>query len=210
MAGRFKGHIDGCFVSGPVAMDYPALWENKALGASSWKDVVKRGTAARAGQILARADLAGKTGTTNDSHDAWFAGYQYKVAGVAWMGYDQPRNLGARETGGGLALPIWIGYMQKVLKDIPIETRSVPKGVSYSDGDYHYVETPPGTGVQFIAGDERMLPAGESGPNPAPWGADTPSRKAPNGNPLPEERKAPGIAPWRSPAAPAPAPGATS
>ncbi len=175
---------------------------------SMMKDVVKRGTAARAGQILGRADLAGKTGTTNDSHDAWFAGYQYKVAGVAWMGYDQPRNLGARETGGGLALPIWIGYMQKVLKDIPVETRSAPKGLTYSDGEYHYVESPPGTSAaHFIAGDERTLPSvGDSGHTPTPPGAGTPARTTPpsNDKPAREEKKAIATPPWRSLSSPTP------
>ena len=120
---------------------------------SMMKDVVKRGTATRA-LVLGRPDIAGKTGTTNDSLDAWFSGYQYKVAGVAWIGYDKPRNLGSRETGGGLALPIWIGYMQKALKEIPIETRAVPKGLAQSGGDFHYIENPPGTGVRNIGGDE--------------------------------------------------------
>jgi len=124
---------------------------------SMMKDVVKRGTATRA-LVLGRPDIAGKTGTTNDSLDAWFAGYQYKVAGVAWIGYDQPRNLGSRETGGGLALPIWIGYMQKALKDIPIETRPVPKGLVQSGGEFHYVENPPSTSVRNIGGDEKTPP----------------------------------------------------
>ena len=122
---------------------------------SMMKDVVRRGTAARAGQTLARPDLAGKTGTTNDSHDAWFVGYQYRIAGAAWIGYDQPRNLGSRETGGGLALPIWIGYMQKALKEIPVETRTAPKGLVQSGGEYHYVENPPGTGVRSIGVEEK-------------------------------------------------------
>ena len=128
---------------------------------SMMKDVVRRGTAARAGQALGRPDLAGKTGTTNDSHDAWFVGYQYKIAGAGWIGYDKPRNLGNRETGGGLALPIWIGYMKQALKDIPVETRAVPSGLVYSGGEYRYVENPPGTGVTSIGGDEIPAPSEE-------------------------------------------------
>ncbi len=116
---------------------------------SMMKDVVKYGTATRA-LILKRPDIAGKTGTTNDSVDAWFAGYQAKVVGIAWIGFDQPRNLGNRETGGGLALPIWIGYMQKALKDIPIEERPVPEGLIQANGDYFYVENPPGSGVRSL------------------------------------------------------------
>lgn len=78
------------------------------------KDVVRGGTAARANS-LGRSDLAGKTGTTNDSVDAWFAGYQPQLVGVAWLGFDQPKNMGGHETGSGLALPVWINYMQKAL-----------------------------------------------------------------------------------------------
>ena len=123
---------------------------NAFLMDSMLKDVVRKGTAARAGQTLKRPDLAGKTGTTNDSVDAWFAGYQPKVVAVAWIGFDQPKNLGNRETGGGLALPIWISYMQKILKDVPVEERPVPEGIIEAGGDYYYVENPPGTGVRSL------------------------------------------------------------
>ena len=74
---------------------------------------------ARASAQLKRRDLAGKTGTTNDYYDAWFCGYQATVAGCAWMGYDQPKKLGSRETGGVAALPIWIAYMQTALRGVP-------------------------------------------------------------------------------------------
>ncbi|MGE5648962.1 MAG: penicillin-binding protein 1A [Bacillota bacterium] len=122
---------------------------NAFLMDSMLKDVVKFGTATRA-LVLNRPDIAGKTGTTNDSFDAWFCGYTPKVVGVAWIGFDQPKNLGNRETGGGLALPIWIGYMQKALKDIPVEERTVPEGVVQINGDYYYAENPPGTGVRSL------------------------------------------------------------
>jgi penicillin-binding protein 1A len=92
---------------------------------SMMQDVVRHGTGIRAMQ-LGRQDLAGKTGTTNDSIDAWFCGFQPTVAGIAWMGYDQPRSLGDRETGGGAALPIWMGYMGKVLKDVPEASYNMP------------------------------------------------------------------------------------
>ena len=92
---------------------------------SMLQDVVKHGTGIRAMQ-LGRQDLAGKTGTTNDSIDAWFCGFHPTVVGIAWMGYDQPRSLGDRETGGGAALPIWMGYMGKVLKDVPEAVYSMP------------------------------------------------------------------------------------
>ena len=107
------------------------------------KDVVRGGTAARANS-LGRSDLAGKTGTTNDSVDAWFAGYQPQLVAVAWLGFDQPKNMGGRETGSGLALPVWINYMQKALAGVPNEERAVPPGVIFEGGDWYYAETPPG------------------------------------------------------------------
>lgn len=133
---------------------------NAFLMDSIMKDVVKHGTATRA-LSLKRPDIAGKTGTTNDSVDAWFAGYQAKVVGVAWIGFDQPKNLGNKETGGGLALPIWIGYMQKALKEIPIEERIVPEGLILSGGEYYYAENPPGSGVRSLGVTERSEDGGE-------------------------------------------------
>jgi penicillin-binding protein 1A len=131
---------------------------NAFLMDSMLKDVVRYGTAAKAGQVLKRPDLSGKTGTTNDSIDAWFAGYQPGLVGVAWIGYDQPKNLGNKETGGGLALPIWIGYMQKALKNVPVEEREVPPGLVQMGEEYYYAENPPGTGVQTL----------DVGPQPTP------------------------------------------
>jgi penicillin-binding protein 1A len=130
---------------------------NAFLVDSMLKDVVRYGTAAKA-MALKRTDLAGKTGTTNDSIDAWFAGYNPKLVGIAWIGYDQPKNLGNRETGGGLALPIWIGYMSKALKNEPMVEREVPPGLILANGEYYYAETPPGTGVATL----------DVGPPPAP------------------------------------------
>ena len=92
---------------------------------SMMQDVVKHGTAIRAMQ-LGRQDLAGKTGTTNDTIDAWFCGFHPTVVGISWMGYDQPRSLGDRETGGGAALPIWMSYMEKILKDVPEAVYTMP------------------------------------------------------------------------------------
>ncbi|MCE2870582.1 MAG: penicillin-binding protein 1A [Oxalobacteraceae bacterium] len=112
---------------------------NAFLVDSMLKDVIKHGTATRA-LSLKRADIAGKTGTTNDSIDAWFAGYHPKLVGVAWIGFDKPKNLGNRETGGGLALPIWIGYMQKALPGYPAAEREVPTGITTVGGDYVYTE----------------------------------------------------------------------
>lgn len=122
---------------------------NAFLMDSMMKDVVKSGTATRA-LVLNRPDLAGKTGTTNDSVDAWFAGYQPKVVGIAWIGFDQPKNLGNRETGGGLALPIWINYMQQALKEIPVMESVIPDGVIQVGSEYYYAENPPGSGVRSL------------------------------------------------------------
>lgn len=92
---------------------------------SMMQDVVKHGTAIRAMQ-LGRQDLAGKTGTTNDTVDAWFCGFHPTVVGISWMGYDQPHSLGDRETGGGAALPIWMSYMEKILKGVPEAVYTMP------------------------------------------------------------------------------------
>jgi penicillin-binding protein 1A len=122
---------------------------NAFLVDSMLKDVVRFGTATRA-LSLKRPDIAGKTGTTNDSVDAWFAGYHAQLVGIAWIGFDQPKNLGNRETGGGLALPIWISYMKKMLKEIPVEERIVPDGLLQVGGEYYYIENPPGSGVTSL------------------------------------------------------------
>jgi penicillin-binding protein 1A len=129
---------------------------NAFLMDSMMKDVVRFGTATKA-LVLKRPDIAGKTGTTNDSIDAWFAGYQSKLVGIAWMGFDQPKNLGNKETGGGLALPIWIGYMQKALKEIPIEERAVPNGIIQAEGDFFYAENPPGSAIRNLGETEQMI-----------------------------------------------------
>ena len=123
------------------------------------REVVERGTATRA-KALGRDDIMGKTGTTNDSHDAWFAGFNPDIAAVAWVGYDQPRNLGARETGGGLALPIWIDYMKVALDGMPIKPQVIPPGIDFIDGDYYYSEYTPGYGVDKIDVEDE-IPEGE-------------------------------------------------
>ena len=92
-------------------------------------DVVRYGTGARA-MSLGRKDLAGKTGTTNDMVDAWFAGYQPTLAAVAWIGFDQPRKLGNNETGSVAALPIWMTYMSKALQGKEEEFQQAPEGVA--------------------------------------------------------------------------------
>ncbi|HEX4599281.1 MAG TPA: PBP1A family penicillin-binding protein [Burkholderiaceae bacterium] len=117
------------------------------------RDVAHYGTGARAASLV-RADVAGKTGTTNDSHDAWFSGYGGGIVGVAWFGFDQPHNLGERETGGGLALPIWLDYMASALKGLPVMDREPPPGVVTIDGEYYLEQFPPGQGIASLGLDE--------------------------------------------------------
>jgi penicillin-binding protein 1A len=102
---------------------------NAYLMDSMLRDVTIYGTAARASATLKRRDLAGKTGTTNEHVDAWFCGYQQTVVGCSWIGFDQPRNLGKGETGGTAALPTWIAYMAKALKDVPESFLPAPEGL---------------------------------------------------------------------------------
>lgn len=126
------------------------------------QDVIRTGTA-RAALSLRRTDIAGKTGTTNDQYDAWFAGYYPKEVAVAWMGYDTPRNLGRGETGGRAALPIWTQYMQATMQGMPVFQYKVPDGVLQLKVDQY-------TGVQVQEDDmgvydyfyEEFLPASQS------------------------------------------------
>jgi len=101
---------------------------NVFLMTSMMQDVVSRGTATKA-KVLGRQDLAGKTGTTNNQVDAWFAGFNPKQVAIAWIGFDQPRSLGKDETGGKAALPIWIRYMSTALQGMPDVPYTVPDGV---------------------------------------------------------------------------------
>ena len=126
------------------------------------RDVVRKGTATAALR-LKRQDLAGKTGTTNDSHDAWFAGYQPGLAGVAWVGHDRPRKLGDRETGGGLALPIWIDAMEVALKGVAERTPDPPPGVVQVNGEWYFAESIPGKGVASLGLTEEGLGSGATG-----------------------------------------------
>ena len=112
---------------------------NVFLVRSLLADVTLRGTAARAQAVLHRGDLYGKTGTTNDAVDAWFAGFHPSVVAVAWIGHDDPRSLGGRESGGGLALPAWIDYMGQALKGVPVVPMQPPEGVARGDSDWQRI-----------------------------------------------------------------------
>ncbi|WP_454007411.1 penicillin-binding protein 1A [Alcaligenes sp. Marseille-Q7550] len=115
------------------------------------RGVATYGTGARASRELKRTDIGGKTGTTNDSQDAWFAGFTPDLVGIAWMGFDQPRSLGSGETGGGAAMPIWINYMRTALKDKPIVPPGpMPSGLTKTNGDFYFNEFPPGQAIARV------------------------------------------------------------
>ena len=134
------------------------------------QEVTRSGTAARAQATLKRPDLYGNTGTTNDSVDAWFAGFQPSIAAVTWIGYDTPRNLGSRETGGGLSLPVWISFMQQALKGVAVMEPSVPAGVVNIGGEWFYEEFSRNAGVASLGlQDAPAAPASvQPGEAPAP------------------------------------------
>lgn len=117
------------------------------------QEVTRSGTAASAQATLKRPDLYGKTGTTNDSMDAWFAGFQPTLAAITWIGYDTPKKLGDRETGGGLSLPVWIEFMAHALKNAPVMEPAVPEGVINSGGEWFYAEYGGGAGVSTLGMD---------------------------------------------------------
>ncbi len=123
---------------------------NAFVMSSLLQEVTRSGTAASAQGTLKRPDLYGKTGTTNDSVDAWFAGFQPTLTAITWIGYDTPKNLGSRETGGGLSLPIWIEFMAQALKGVPVMEPPVPEGVVNVGGEWFYTEYANGSGIKSL------------------------------------------------------------
>ena len=123
------------------------------------QEVTRSGTAARAQGSLKRTDIYGKTGTTNDSMDAWFAGWHPSVVAVVWIGYDNPKKLGDRETGGGLALPVWIEFMAHALKATPVKEPAPPEGLLNVGGDWIYEEYANGSGVGSLGMESVPPPA---------------------------------------------------
>lgn len=121
---------------------------NAYLMTSLLREVVRSGTGAKA-MSLGRQDLAGKTGTTNDHNDAWFAGFNDSLVGVAWIGFDSPADLGANETGGQAALPIWMGYMTKALQGMKEAEFTPPEGIVA-------VSVDPVTGMRDASGKEAV------------------------------------------------------
>jgi penicillin-binding protein 1A len=93
--------------------------------------------------------------------DAWFAGFQPSLAAVTWIGYDTPRKLGDRETGGGLSLPVWIRFMEQALKNVPVMEPSAPEGITNSGGEWYYNEYAKGAGISSVGLDDKLkAPAG--------------------------------------------------
>ncbi len=145
---------------GRVLLDHkpPALNEtmrgiderNAFIMTNLMQEITRSGTAAKAQATLKRNDIYGKTGTTNDSIDAWFAGYHPSVVAVSWIGYDSPRKLGDKETGGGLSLPVWISYMETALKGLPVNDPVAPAGVLNIGGEWFYDEFARGAGVNSL------------------------------------------------------------
>ncbi len=132
---------------------------NAFVMTSLLQEVTRSGTAARAQATLKRPDIYGKTGTTNDSMDAWFAGYHPTLTAVTWIGYDTPRKLGDRETGGGLSLPVWISYMQHALQNVAIAEPTPPAGLTHEGGEWFYSEYSRGGGVSSLGLESKSTPS---------------------------------------------------
>ncbi len=146
-----RGTVLAQYQPPPLEKQQRVIEERNAFIMNSMLQTVARsGTAARAQATLKRPDLFGKTGTTNDAMDAWFAGYQPNLVAITWVGYDTPRKLGARETGGGLSLPVWIQFMQYALKDAPVVDYRVPPGVTNVDGEWFFNESTGMNGVRSL------------------------------------------------------------
>lgn len=147
-----KGKVLSEFTAPEAAREEDRVLDarNAYLVDSMMRDVTRSGTAAAAGQKLQRNDLAGKTGTTSDAMDGWFAGYAGGIVAVAWMGYDEPRSLGGREFGATLALPIWIDSMRVSLNGRPAVNRSIPDGVVQIEGDWAYAEYADGALIKSL------------------------------------------------------------
>ncbi len=123
---------------------------NAFVMTSMMQEVTRSGTAARAQASLKRSDIFGKTGTTNDAMDAWFAGYHPQLAAVVWIGYDTPRKLGDRETGGGLGLPVWIQFMETAARNLSNRVSAPPADLLQVDGDWIYPEFAGENGISSL------------------------------------------------------------
>jgi penicillin-binding protein 1A len=184
----------------PAETDRVIPERNSFVMASLLGEVTRTGTAAKAQATLKRSDIYGKTGTTNDAVDAWFAGFHPDITAVVWMGRDDNTSLGAREFGATAALPIWIDYMRQALKDHPFVALKTPDGVKEVEGEWFYDEyadggyiaqigmdpgSPPSIAMAPRAGEAAsapdvpegavMLPPMQSAPAPVPAAATMPA-----------------------------------
>ncbi len=155
--------------------------QNDYLMTDIMADVIKHGTGQRA-LALHRSDIAGKTGTTNQSRDAWFNGFTQKLVATVWVGYDQERSLGETEEGSRTALPIWVYFMREALRGVPEERRVMPDGlvtlrISPATGRLVSAENPDGILETFMV---NHLPAGGGAQEDAQPGQS----QTPNGNSL--------------------------
>lgn len=151
---------------------------NAFLTATLLNEVARSGTAAKAQAQLRRPDLYGKTGTTNDVVDAWFAGFQPNLVAVVWFGYDTPRSLGTHASGGSLALPAWIQFMSTALRNEPVRTLSAPEGVVSLPTGWRYTEWAEGgflteLGVDETPIDRSLIPTPPASGASASEGEDT-------------------------------------
>jgi penicillin-binding protein 1A len=142
----------------PQALAPRAIDERTAfLARSLMLDVVLRGTATAA-KVLNRADIGGKTGSTNNHRDAWFSGFGGNLVTTVWVGRDNFESLGYREYGGKAALPIWIGFMGAALKDVPLRDETPPNGivtVAINRGNGNLVpEGTPGAMKEFMKSED--------------------------------------------------------
>lgn len=160
---------------------------NAFIMSSLLQEVARSGTAAKAQATLKRPDLYGKTGTTNDSIDTWFVGYQPTLTAAVWMGYDTPKKLGDRETGGGLSLPVWINFMEYALKGVPVTEFTPPEGVVNIGGEWFYDEYAKGSGISSVGLGDKPAP-GAGADNPIP-GQPVPPGAAIQSPPPSDERK---------------------
>ena len=154
--------------------------QNAYLIGDMMRDVIRRGTARRA-QVLNRTDIAGKTGTTNDHHDAWFCGFNANLVASVWVGFDESASLGAGEEGGRTAVPIWTYFMREALRDMPEARVPAPEGLVT-------VKIAPDTGLLASADDpnavfetfmEDRLPAAADPFDRASQGEDTAADEEP-------------------------------
>jgi penicillin-binding protein 1A len=186
-----KGTVLATTAAVDIKTQQPAIDPRVAFIMNSiLQDVAHFGTGARAGRELKRSDLAGKTGTTNDSKDVWFDGYTPDLVAVTWVGYDQPRSLG-RQFGATLALPIWIDFMKVALTNLPERQLPMPEGVvavpeaTWKGGtEYYLSNTPTGkheasdTEAEDVANHAASEPVANRWANPASAPATDKSNKA--------------------------------